>query len=124
MRKKIFCKKVCILGAESTGTTTMAKALAEYYKTVWVPEFGRLYWESKINLANSSKWKTREFVYIAREQNRLEDYLAKISNKIIICDTNSFATLLWHERYMGFMSDKVDALSKDRVYDLYLLTND
>lgn len=121
MRKRIFYKKVCIVGAESTGTTTMAKALAEHYKTVWVPEFGRLYSEGK--LSQNSKWKTEEFVYIAKQQNKLEVELGRVANGILICDTDSFATTLWHERYMGFISKKVDKLSEGRKYDLYFLTD-
>ena len=112
------------MGAESTGTTTMAKSLAEYYKTVWIPEFGRTYWEAKMYLPESSNWRTKEFTYIAREQNRMEDKLARIANKILICDTDSFATTLWHERYIGFISEEVYALNKYRNYDLYFLTGD
>ncbi len=121
--RSYFVKRVCVLGAESTGTTTMAKALAEHYKTVWVPEFGRIYWEGKLPDPNSSKWQTDEFIFIANKQNEIEDYLAKIANKILICDTDFFATSLWHERYMGFMSPNVDKLSLDRRYDLYFLTD-
>ena len=33
----------CLLGAESTGKTTLARALAERYATVWNPEIGHLY---------------------------------------------------------------------------------
>ena len=32
-----FVKRVCVVGAESTGTTTLARQLAEHYRTVWVP---------------------------------------------------------------------------------------
>ena len=32
-----FCKRVCVVGAESSGTTTLAAALAAHYNTVWVP---------------------------------------------------------------------------------------
>ena len=39
-------KRVAIVGAESTGKTTLATALAEHYRTAWVPEFGRLYTEA------------------------------------------------------------------------------
>lgn len=121
MRKRIFCKKVCIIGAESTGTTTMARALAEYYKTVWVPEFGRLYSEGKLSL--NSGWELKEFIFIANQQNKLEDQFAGIANKILICDTDSFATTLWHERYRGFISKSVDRLSEGRACDLYFLTD-
>lgn len=118
-----FAKRICILGAESTGTTTLAEDLAKNYQTVWVQEFGRMYSESKLKL-HSQTWRTEEFVFIAEMQNRMEDELAKVCNKILICDTDSFATTLWHERYMGFVSSAVDALSVGRDYSLYILTGD
>lgn len=51
-----FARRVVVLGAESTGTTTMAQALAEHYRArggVWartrcVPEYGREYSERKL----------------------------------------------------------------------------
>jgi len=118
-----FAKRVCVVGAESTGTTTMAKALANYYKTVWVPEFGRFYSEGKMQGPVMANWGTREFIYIAKMQNSIEYQLVKICNKILICDTDSFATSIWHQRYMGFISEDVDLLSRDREYDLYFLTD-
>lgn len=117
-----YAKRVCILGAESTGTTTLTKALAEHYKTAWVPEFGRYYWEGKMT-SEDLTWQTAEFIFIAQQQNELEDELAKYCNKILICDTNSFATSLWHERYLGHISKEVEELSLNRRYDLYILTD-
>lgn len=117
-----FAKRVCVLGAESSGTTTLARSLAEHYKTVWVPEFGRMYWEAKMNLP-ASGWDTSEFVFIAGEQNKLEDKLARKCDKILICDTDSFATSVWHERYVGFISPEVSALSENRNYEIYFLTD-
>jgi len=119
-----FVKRICVLGAESTGTTTLAKDLAEHYKTAWVPEFGRMYWEGKMSSRDFSIWNMKEFEFIAKEQNRVEDELAKIANKVLICDTDAFATGLWHERYMNARSGKVEAMSSKRKYDLYLLTGD
>jgi NadR type nicotinamide-nucleotide adenylyltransferase len=119
-----FALRVCVVGAESTGKTTLAKALAERLKTVWAPEFGRQYWEAKMAAPEGAEWQTEEFMFIAEQQNKLEDELAKRCNKVLACDTDSFATSLWHERYMGFMSEKVDALSSGRNYSLYLLAGD
>ncbi|MDO8523327.1 MAG: AAA family ATPase [bacterium] len=118
-----FTKRITVVGAESTGTTTMAKALAEHYKTSWVPEYGRTYWEGKLNSPEASIWRTGEFIHIADMQNKMEDDLARTANKILICDTDSFATTLWHERYMKFLSPEVEKLSSNRKYDLYLLTD-
>lgn len=116
-----YAKRVCVLGAESTGTTTMAQSLAEHYKTEWAFEFGRAYWEGKMATKNS-EWRTEDFIFIAQEQNRLEDYLAKYCNKILLCDTNSLVTSLWHERYLGIISKEVEAVSENYKYDFYFLT--
>jgi HTH-type transcriptional regulator, transcriptional repressor of NAD biosynthesis genes len=119
-----FARRIAIVGAESTGTTTLSKALARHYKTVWVPEYGRMYSEGKIFGDESAQWRTDEFVEIAEAQAALEDVLAEASNGIVICDTDAFATSLWHERYMGIRSPEVEAIAARRHYDLYILTGD
>jgi HTH-type transcriptional repressor of NAD biosynthesis genes len=119
-----YAKRICVLGAESTGTTTLAQALAEHYHTIWVPEYGRDYWEQKmLHAAPPTPWHSDEFVHIAREQCRLEDAAARYANRLLICDTDAFATTIWHERYMGYPSPEVQAIADARRYDLYLLTN-
>lgn len=121
--KSYFIKRICVLGAESTGTTTMAKALAEHYKTNWVPEYGREYYEAKMYRQDANKWQTEEFSEIAKEQCRREDLLAETATKLLICDTDAFATSIWHERYLRSRSPEVEQIYKDRKYDLYLLTD-
>jgi len=118
-----FAKRVCVLGAESTGTTTLAEALAKELQTVWVKEYGREY--SEIKMANpDALWKTEEFTHIAEEQSRREDQAARDANRVLICDTNAFATVLWHRRYMGTHSPEVEAIARRGRCDLYLLTGD
>ena len=119
-----FAKRVVVVGAESTGTTTLARALAERYRTAWVPEYGRTYWEGKMSAPNAAVWRTEEFVHIASMQNEMEDRLARSANRILFCDTDSFATSLWHERYLGSLSPEVAALNTGRRYDHYFLTGD
>ena len=118
-----FVKRVCILGAESTGTTTLAMDLASALGTRWVAEYGREYSQRKME-AGDSVWSTGEFEMIAQEQNRREDALAREVDRVLICDTNSFATTLWHRRYMGFDSAAVEAVARRVRCDLYLLTGD
>jgi NadR type nicotinamide-nucleotide adenylyltransferase len=118
-----FARRICVLGAESTGTTTLAKALAKQLNTVWVQEYGREYSERKL-AKNEATWRTEEFVHIAGEQNRVEDKAAREANRILICDTNAFATVLWHRRYMGTHSPAVEEIARQRRCDLYLLTGD
>lgn len=67
-------------------------------------------------------WSSAEFLHIAAEQQRRENVAARVANKVLGCDTNAFATGLWHERYMGCRCAEVDAIGAlDRV-DLYVLT--
>ena len=121
-----FAKRVSVLGAESTGTTTLARELAEHYHTVCVPEYGREYCE-KMQIKGldlwTYQWRTEEFAEIANRQQDLEDHLAREANRVLICDTDVLATGLWHERYLGIGSPAVEALASSHRHDLYLLTD-
>jgi len=54
----------------------------------------------------------------------MENTLAEISNGLVICDTNAFATGVWHERYLGKRSEKVEAIARTCAADLYIVTGD
>jgi NadR type nicotinamide-nucleotide adenylyltransferase len=118
-----FAKRVVIVGAESTGTTTLAMELAAALRTSWVAEYGREYSELK-QARGEAAWRSDEFLDIAREQNRREDLAARQANRVLICDTNSFATMLWHRRYVGHDDARLRAIAGECRADLYLLTGD
>ncbi|QOV88745.1 AAA family ATPase [Humisphaera borealis] len=120
-----FVRRVVLIGAESTGKTTLAARLADRFDTLWVPEYGREYWQKKVaGLSMDGElpgWTSDEFAQIAGEQQRRENDAARAANKVLFCDTNAFATGTWHERYVGHRDSEVDAIgNRDRV-DLYLL---
>jgi len=121
-----FVRRVCVVGAESTGTTTLAQELADRYKTVWVPEYGREYCE-KLAAAGvdlwSYRWNSTEFTHIARAQVELDRKMAREANRLLISDTDAFATSIWHERYMRSRSSEVDAIAVSHPPSLYLLTD-
>ncbi len=121
-----FVKRVVLVGAESTGKTTLAQQLADHFQTVWVPEYGREHWEEKVSNRMSSKtslsWSCDEFVHIAREQQRREDLAARQANRVLFCDTNAFATGTWYERYFQARHPLVDSIGQQSKADLYLLT--
>lgn len=120
--KAYFARRVCVIGVESSGTTTLAQALAQHYQTVWVPEYGRWYWEGRRYTPQSEVWGTYEFVQIARGQAAWEDDLAMQANKLVICDTDPLATHVWHRRYVGTYAHAVARIADSRHYDLYILT--
>jgi NadR type nicotinamide-nucleotide adenylyltransferase len=113
-----------VIGAESTGTTTLAEALTAHLGLPTVPEFGRE-WSQVRPGGFEAPWHTAEFDLIAREQARLEDdAAARTPVPLLVCDTDVLATAVWHERYVGRPSPSVEALAAARVPDLYLLTGD
>lgn len=119
--KAHFARRVVVLGVESSGTTTLARALAERLRTVWVPEYGRAYAEGRL-AAHDAPWRTDEFVHIARAQAACEDALARRASRVVVCDTDPLATHVWHRRYVGAWSAEVERLAAARTYDLYVLT--
>ncbi len=119
--RSFFVPRICILGAESTGTTTLSRDLATYYQTHWVPEFGRFYSEARMH--STGDWTSREFLYIAQMQYNTENYLAGTANRILICDTNPFATTVWHERYMGSQDQTLEDFARTCHYDIHIVTD-
>lgn len=119
-----YAKRVCLVGAESTGKTTLAKTLATHYQTVWVPEYGREYSERKLAETGGYEFNSEEFTHIAQTQCERENTAARNANRILICDTDAFATSLWHRRYLHERSPSVEAIvAAHRRPDLYLLTD-
>jgi HTH-type transcriptional regulator, transcriptional repressor of NAD biosynthesis genes len=132
-------RRVIVVGAESTGTTTTARALARRFRlrggvwarTRWVPEYGRELTEQKLITLRRTRteatvdevgWDRDDFRRVAAEQNAREDAAARDSSPILFGDTDALATTIWEERYLGSGSDDVRA--QVRRPDLYLLTDD
>jgi NadR type nicotinamide-nucleotide adenylyltransferase len=110
--------RVCLLGAESTGKSTLARGLAEAYSTVWNPEYGRPYTE--IGRPADAPWTSWEFTHIARMQCWYEDFLAGQANRVLFCDTDAFTTAVFHDVYLGEPARDF-AAEAARLYDLYVV---
>lgn len=121
--RAFYARRVCVLGAESTGTTTLARDLAGRLATAWVEEYGREHWAAKCARGDLD-WRTEEFEQIAREQARRAEAAAREADRVLVCDTNAFATGLWHRRYRGGRSLAVEEIARGERCDLYLLTGD
>src|SRR4051812_27457623 len=115
-----FVARVCILGAESTGKTTLAQDLADHYRVAFVPEFGRLYTEAMPDPPTHT-WSSEDFRRIAETQAALEDDAARWSGPPVICDTNTFVTAVFHEAYLGSRDPGLEAKALKRRYDLFVI---
>lgn len=106
--------RVVLVGAESTGTTTLSQLLAEHYAarggswalTQCVEEYGREYTRLKWNGSTGAElrdlvWTADDFDVIGPEQTRREQAAAAAGSPVLICDTDAFATSVWERRYLG-----------------------
>jgi nicotinamide riboside kinase len=123
----VSTRRIVIVGAESTGKTTLAQDLSAALGAPWVPEYGREYTYEKLAREGGADarmdrlvWTSADFVAIAHRQNVLE---ARVSvGPLLICDTDALATAIWHERYLGARCAEVETLAIER-HSLYLLTH-
>jgi NadR type nicotinamide-nucleotide adenylyltransferase len=111
-------KKIAIVGPESTGKSTMSAYLADYYQTIWVPEYAREYCEK---LTQPPTWQDEINMFYG--QVALEKELAPKANGLLICDTTFITVKIWSDEIFGQSPQEVlDALPHHH-YDLYLLLN-
>lgn len=118
-----FARRVAVIGAESTGKTTLARQLAAHYQTAWVPEFAREYLDAKDAERPLAALTLADIAEIARGQIRSEEQLARQANRVLICDTELLTTRLWSEHFFGSCEDWICRAAAERRYDLYLLTD-
>jgi len=115
------CLKVVLFGPESTGKSTLAMELAGFYRTVYVPEYSRIYAAAKL-LQNKALTKA-DVMPIAEGQMRLENETAPKANKVLICDTDLLETKVYSEAYYtGSVDPNLEKYARENVYDLYFLT--
>ncbi len=107
-----FVKRVCVFGAESTGKTTLARRLAEELGTVAVPEYARTLLEPR-----GGAMEAEDMERIARGQLASEEALARLANRVLVCDTDVLATVMWSELLFGscpaWVREEADALRYD-----------
>ncbi|MCA9135865.1 MAG: AAA family ATPase [Planctomycetales bacterium] len=113
-----FVRRVCVFGPESTGKSTLAKGLANHFKSIAVPEYARTLIESQ-----NGRIEASDIVRIARGQAASEDALARTANRVLFCDTDLLLTTIWSEWLFGNCPQEVNELAGQRQYDLYLLTD-
>ncbi|MBP6424862.1 MAG: ATP-binding protein [Flavobacterium sp.] len=114
--------KIALFGPESTGKTTLAKQLAEYYKTDWVPEFARDYLQEKWDKSKAI-CDVNDMLPIAYGQTQLENEKMATANQYLFCDTNLMVTKVFSEVYYNYCDPLLDQAAREHEYDLFFLTN-
>lgn len=115
--------KIVLFGPESTGKSTLAKALANHYNTHYVNEYMRIYLEQRLNQPNF-EFTQKDLIPIAKGQMQQENLKTKQANKFLFCDTNLLQIYTYaKEYYPSFTHPVFENAIKKHNYDLYLLTD-
>ncbi|MFF0297175.1 AAA family ATPase [Kitasatospora sp. NPDC004614] len=139
-------RRVVVLGAESTGTTTLSRDLARAMRarggvhalTGWVAEYGRELTAAKLAVARGKAamagaelptvdqlaWDGRDFALVRKRQAEAEERAARAGGPVLVCDTDLLATAVWEERYCGGTTAETWAAAEAQVpRALYVLTS-
>jgi nicotinamide riboside kinase len=134
-------KRFAVIGPESTGKSTLCSQLAEYYKTIWVPEYAREYLEK-----NGTEYSFDDLLTIAKGQINLEEGITNqlsdisaaqsannIKNRILnvrrqttnilFIDTDMYVMKVWSEFVFNKCHNWILNRIAERSYDGYLLCN-
>lgn len=120
--------KVAVLGAESTGKTTLCHDLAAHFDCPWVPEYMRTYLQAKWDDEQlTCTWE--DLLPIAEGQILLENKLAKQVSQTsndhhyLFCDTSLFELMVYSNWYYGDCPEVLTQAALVHHYDLILLTD-
>ncbi|MEJ7758860.1 MAG: ATP-binding protein [Gemmatimonadaceae bacterium] len=110
--------RIVVTGSESTGKTTLAGEIASLLRTVWVPEYSRIYAETSGNLLSVATIET-----IARGQIMAEDAAEQQAHGVLVLDTDLVSTTVYAEHYYGACPRWIMVAARERMGDLYLLAD-
>ena len=117
-------KKIVVIGPESTGKSSLCKALSEHYKTIWVKEFAREYLER-----NGKDYVFEDLYKIALGQlEEIENTVVKVgiqqeanTQNLLFIDTDLYVIKIWSEFVFNKCDNSILTEITKQQYDLYLL---
>lgn len=110
--------KIVIIGPESTGKSTLTKALADHFNEPWVQEYAREYIEQL-----ESPYDYNDLLAIAKGQIEKENKLEQEADRFLFCDTDLHVVNIWSQHRYGKTHPWILEQVSIRPYDLYLITN-
>jgi HTH-type transcriptional repressor of NAD biosynthesis genes len=114
--RKHFLKKVCFMGPESTGKSTAALKLARHFDTAYVPEYAKA-----VIAEQDGEFFQHNVELVAMSQLTSERALERMTNRLLVCDTDPLTTLIWSEFLYGEHPAGLDDLVRESHYDLTFL---
>lgn len=111
-------KRIAVFGPESTGKTTLTRALAAHFGEPWSEEFAREFWDT-----HEGKIAATDLDAIARGQIANEETAAARARRVVFCDTDLLTCVLWDDvLFPGACPDWVRRAADERArkFSLYL----
>ncbi|MBC2607541.1 AAA family ATPase [Pelagicoccus albus] len=109
-------RRIVFIGAECTGKSTLAQAVAARLGAPCSEEYVRIHAEQLERPLDATDLEP-----IAHGQLRLEDQAATMASEFVVHDTNILSSILYAEHYFDTHLDWVDSLFEERCYDSYFL---
>lgn len=110
--------KIAIIGAESTGKSTLVKDLAAHFNTTYVEEYAREYF----NTHDIDDYSIEVFDHIYSQQILNEKEKIKSAHRLLFCDTTLITGKIWSEEVFGKTAEFIAEHLPKNNYDLYLVT--
>jgi len=108
--------KIVLTGPESTGKTTLAQQLADYYQTNWVEEYARTYIDG-LNRA----YEEADLLEMAKGQLQMEEKGLLTAQDFLFIDTDLITFKIWAKYRYGRCDAWILEQIEERFYDLYIL---
>lgn len=83
-------RRVVLLGAESTGKSTLARALAKRLSTQWMHEYGREFWEQHHD--GEGRLSGAQLTALAHGHREREELATREANRLLFVDTDARTT--------------------------------
>jgi NadR type nicotinamide-nucleotide adenylyltransferase len=115
-----FALRVAVIGAESTGKTTLCEDLAQALGTRYVPEFGRHYAQAQPD-PDLYPWTVDDLRVIARQQERLENWWAAHAGPVLLVDTTPSVTQAFCVAYLGYEDSEIAEVVARERYNLIIM---
>lgn len=107
-----------MIGPESTGKTILSEQLAQHYRTEFVPELARTFFEHIKNC-----YSRHDIEVCLLQQLKEEKEKVAVSNRFLFVDTEAIIAKVWCEDVFHSAPKWINDEIKNNPYDLYLLTN-
>jgi NadR type nicotinamide-nucleotide adenylyltransferase len=104
---------ICLHGIESVGKSSLSERLADHYRTILVPEYGRSHCE-----VHGTDCREDDLLLIGEAQQAMIEAARPWANRLLIADTDALMTAAWSQMMIGYMPDQ---LICHRKADLYLM---